>query len=150
MGHGPGGDENGTSVSPTSSSGESTISPEVLEADQVYEALAKPRRRYLCYTLLEDTEWSLTDLAMKIAAWEHEIPEHEVTDYQRTQVYVSLYHHHVPKLVEENVIAFDERTETISSAEHTAQVLAALEGIGASLDALQESHARSKIDDSQQ
>lgn len=30
--------------------------PDVLELEPVYEALGHPRHRYLCYTLLEDTE----------------------------------------------------------------------------------------------
>ncbi|WP_423999658.1 DUF7344 domain-containing protein [Haloarcula salina] len=122
-------------------------SPDVLEIEPVYEALGHPRRRYLCYTLLEDTEWSMSELAAKIAAWENDIPEHEVSADQREAVYVSLYHAHVPKLVDEGVITFDEATETIRAAEHAKQVLAALEGMGASLDAAQETHARGEMDE---
>jgi len=120
---------------------------DVLEVEPVYEALGHPRRRYLCYTLLEDTEWSLVDLATKIAAWETDGPEHEVTDRQCDEVYVSLYHAHVPKLVEDDVITFDEAAETITAAEHADQVVAALEGIGGSLDSRQERHARCEIDE---
>jgi len=119
----------------------------ILEIEPVYEALGHSRRRYLCYTLLEDTEWSLTDLATKIAAWENDIPEHTVTEDKREEVYVSLYHAHIPKLVDEGVITFDEVTETITTGEHATQVLAALEGIGASLDLNQERHARGGIDE---
>lgn len=57
--------------------------PGTLKIEPVYEALGHPRRRYLCYTLLEATEWSLTDLATKTAAWEDGVPEHAVTDAQR-------------------------------------------------------------------
>lgn len=119
----------------------------ILDLDHVYEALGHPRRRYLCYTLLEDTKWSLTDLATKIAAWETDNPEHVITSRQRERVYVSLYHAHVPKLVDESVIAFDDATETITAAENAAQVLAALEGMGASLDSGQETHARSDMEE---
>ena len=119
----------------------------ILELDHVYQALGHPRRRYLCYSLLGQTEWSLTDLARKIAAWENDIPEHEVTNHQRDQVYVSLYHAHVPKLVGEQVITFDRRTETITPARNAEQVLAALNGMGATLDANQETHARSEMDE---
>jgi hypothetical protein len=121
--------------------------PSILEIEHVYEALGHARRRYLCYTLLEDTEWSLSELATKIAAWENDVPEHAVTEDQREEAYVSLYHAHVPKLVEEGVITFDEATETITTAEHAEQVLAALEGMGASLDSNQETHARSDMDE---
>jgi hypothetical protein len=121
--------------------------PSILEIEPVYQALGHSRRRYLCYTLLEDTEWSLTELATKIAAWEDDVPEHAVTEAQREEVYVSLYHAHVPKLVDEGVITFDETTETITTAEHAEQVMTALEGMGASLDSNQETHARSEMDE---
>ena len=120
---------------------------DILDIEPVYEALGHSRRRYLCYTLLEDTEWSLTDLATKIAAWENHVSNHAVTEDQREAVYVSLYHAHVPKLVDEGVITFDDVTETITTAEHAEQVLAALEGIGASLDSNQEHHARGEQDE---
>lgn len=120
---------------------------EILELDHVYEALGHPRRRYLCYTLLEDTEWSLTDLAAKIAAWENDVPEHAITDHQRERVYVSLFHAHVPKLVDEGIITFDPVTEMITPAENADQVLAVLNGMGASLDSNQETHARGDMDD---
>lgn len=124
-----------------------TVPQDVLELDHVYIALGHPRRRYLCYTLLEATEWSLSDLATKIAAWEHEISEHAVSEDQREAVYVSLYHAHVPELVEEGVITFEKDTETITAAENAIQVLAALDGMGASLDANQEDHARGQMDE---
>lgn len=122
-------------------------SQEVLELDHVYEALCHPRRRYLCYSLLESTQWSLTDLATKITAWEDDVPDHVVTERQRERVYVSLYHAHVPKLVSEDVIAFDDVNETITPAENADQVLAALEGVGTSLDGSQETYARGEMDD---
>jgi hypothetical protein len=123
------------------------LAPDVVELDHVYEALGHPRRRYLCYTLLEDTSWTLSELASKIAAWENDVPEHAVTNAQQERVYVSLYHAHVPKLVDEGILTFDDATETIRAAENADQVLAALEGMGASLDSNQEAHARGDMDD---
>jgi len=135
-------------ISDASASPDTQLPPrDILDIEPVYEALGHSRRRYLCYTLLEDTEWSLTDLATKIAAWENDVPEHAVTEDQREEVYVSLYHAHVPKLVDEGVITFDDVTETITTAEHAQQVLTALEGIGASLDSNQEQHARGDMDE---
>jgi hypothetical protein len=82
-----------------------------------------------------------------VAAWENDVPEHEVTDAQQEAVYVSLYHAHVPKLVDEGILTFDEVTETITPAGNAEQVLAALAGVGASLDANQEAHARGEMDE---
>ncbi|GAB3670011.1 DUF7344 domain-containing protein [Halopiger thermotolerans] len=146
MGDDTGHHDDGDIDSASPLAGEGPLPQAVLELDHVYEALGHPRRRYLCYTLLETTEWTLTDLATKIAAWENDIPDHEVTTLQRERVYVSLYHAHVPKLVDEGVITFDDATETITPAENAAQVLLALEGVGASLDSNQEAHARSDMD----
>ncbi|ELY55415.1 hypothetical protein C491_16917 [Natronococcus amylolyticus DSM 10524] len=125
-------------------------SREILELDHVYEALGHSRRRYLCYTLLERAEWSLTDLATKIAAWENGVPEHAVTGLQRERVYVALYHTHVPKLADDDVVTLDESTETIVAAENATQVLAALEGMGTTLDSNQETHARGEMDNDKQ
>lgn len=120
-----------------------TTSSEFLELDHVYKALGHSRRRYLCYTLLESPEWTPGDLARKIAAWEHDVAEADVTDQQQEAVYIALYHMHVPTLVEEGVIAFDSVIETIGPATNAKQVLRALKGIDASLDSQQEAHARS-------
>ena len=133
--------------SESASGGDFAPSRELLELDHVYEALGHPRRRYLCYTLLEDEEWTLDELATKIAAWEGDVSEHAVADRQRQQAYVSLYHAHVPKLADDGIISFDPATETIRAAENADQVLATLEGLKASLDDGQDAHARGQGDD---
>ena len=121
--------------------------PEVLELEFVYEALAHPRRRYIVYSLLSSSRWTLTELATKLVAWERDIPEEDVADIDRDEMYVSLYHVHIPKLIELDIIEFEEGEEEIVAADgNTVQVLAVLEGAGASLDALQETHARSDYD----
>ena len=127
--------------------GDSLPPPGILELDHVYQALAHPRRRYLCYTLLEDDEWFLTELAGKIAAWERDASEDAVDECDRERVLVSLYHAHVPKLVDDDIVVFDDTSETIRSAENAEQVLAALEAMGESLDGRRESHARGDTDD---
>lgn len=75
-----------------------------------------------------------------------DIPEADVTDYNRDQMYISLYHAHVPKLVDLEIIEFadGDDEEVIVPDENAAQVLAVLEGAGASLDTMQETHARSE------
>ncbi|WP_224447854.1 DUF7344 domain-containing protein [Haloprofundus salilacus] len=113
--------------------------------DHVFEVLAHPRRRYLLYTLLEETEWGLRELAEKIATWENDVRESTVSDDGVERVYVSLYHNHVPLLVEEGIIEFEETTETIGLGPHADQVLAVLENAGGSNDSDQETHARSDI-----
>lgn len=122
------------------------VSHDVLELDHVYEALDHPRRRYLCHTLLEDDEWSLPELARTVAAWESDQPEDEVSEAEQHRVYVSLYHSHVPKLADCGVVSFDADAETLSTAENAEPVQAALEALGASVEASREHHASERTD----
>ncbi|MFB6135583.1 MAG: hypothetical protein ABEJ04_02385 [Halobacteriaceae archaeon] len=117
------------------------IDPAVLELDHVFDVLAHPRRRYLLYALATDGEWTLRELATKLAAWEEDVDEAAVSDHVRDRVYVSLYHSHVPKLVDEGMVRFDEESERLSPAEHAGQVQAVLAGAGGSADSRQEQHA---------
>lgn len=119
----------------------------ILETDHAFEALAHPRRRYLLYTLDEATEWTLQELAEKVAAWENDVPESTLYDDEVERVYVSLYHNHVPKLVADGIVVFDEPTETIRPGPHAEQVLTVLEAAGGSHDIEQEAHARSDSDE---
>lgn len=118
-----------------------SIDPAVLKTDRVFGAIDHPRRRYLLYALATDGAWTLRELATKLVAWERDIDENAVHEDQRDRMYVSLYHVHVPKLVEYGVIRFNEETETIASGDHAEQVFAVLNGIGGSLDSLLEAHA---------
>lgn len=114
----------------------------------VFDALAHPRRRYIIYSLLSNARWTLTELATKLVAWERDIPETDVADFARDQMFVSLYHAHIPRLIESRIIRYedDDAREVIVADENAAQVLAALEGAGASLDTAQETHARRDYD----
>lgn len=119
-----------------------------LDLDHVFGVLDHPRRRYLLYALATDGRWTLTELATKLAAWETGVDEGTADGATRDRVYVSLYHVHVPKLVDEGVVRFDEAAETIVAGPNAEQVLAVLEGAGASLDSRQEKHAGRKHDES--
>ena len=109
-------------------------SPTVVDLDHVFEALSASRRRYLCYALRQSPEWTLPDLATTVAAWETDSPEHAVTSQQRDDVYVALYHTHVPKLVAHGIVTFDAENETIAPGERAALAMAALDAIAANLD----------------
>jgi hypothetical protein len=123
-------------------------SPEgVLDLQYVFDALSHPRRRYLLSMLHEKRAWTLTELAEKIAAWEHDVEREAVTRTDRDEVYVSLHHAHVPKLVDDRIVEFDRDDETIAKGSNVEKVLAVLEEAGASRDSTKEDHARSERDD---
>lgn len=121
--------------------------PGALELDHVFEALAHPRRRYLLYAIDEATEWSLWEIAAKVTAWEQDVPIETLNDDEVERVYVSLYHNHVPKLVEDGIVEFVEANETIRPAANAEQVLVVLQNAGGSRDHEQEDHARSEQDE---
>jgi DNA-binding transcriptional ArsR family regulator len=120
-----------------------TSSEAILNLDEVFAALGHPRRRYLLYTLVnESSEETLSELATKLAAWEQDKPTSEVTDDERQDVHISLYHSHIPKLADLGVLDYHEKGDIIVRARNTAQVQAVLNGAGAELDARQEGHAQ--------
>lgn len=140
-------DDNTASESPSDAGTIPKIPEHILDLDYVFQSVANSRRRYLLYTLESQTEWSVTELATKLVAWETDTQEQDVSQEEIDRMFASLYHAHIPKLVDERVIEFDKESETIRPGEYTAQVLTALAGAGASLDNRQEAHARSEMDD---
>lgn len=128
-------DHQNTVSDPAPPPNEELPSPKLLELDHVYEAMANARRRYLCYRLPETKERSLDALATEIAAWENGIAEEDVTADQHTRVYIALYHNHAPKLAAEEIVVFDEATETVRPGPNATQVRTALRAMGANEDA---------------
>lgn len=115
----------------------------VLELDEVFTALDHSRRRYLLYTLVNDrSEETLSELATNIVAWEQDKPIEEVTNEERRRVHVSLYHSHIPKLADLNILEYREGEDIIVRARNTEQVKGVLDGAGAELDSRQEDHAQ--------
>lgn len=90
--------------------------------DRVHSLLATCRRRYFLYCLyLYANPMPLLDVAGQIAEWEHGEPEDELLD-ERMDVYISLYHNHVPKLVDADVVAYD-RSEDVVERDRNADKL---------------------------
>lgn len=112
---------------------DSAVPEDVLRLDAVYDALANPRRRLVCYLLSEREQWSLTDLAVRVAAWEEGVAASAVDETTRDRVSAALYHAHVPKLADLHVVSFDEGARTVSAGPEADRVLAALEAIGSRL-----------------
>ncbi|WP_435156265.1 DUF7344 domain-containing protein [Haladaptatus sp. DFWS20] len=78
--------------------------------DQFFTALTNQRRRYILAYLSNETSNSATiqELVEDIAAREHD----EKTD-SHDDIEITLFHHHLPKLVDFGLIEFDKRTKTI-------------------------------------
>lgn len=81
-----------------------------LTESDIFVLLAKRRRRQLLEILREsDTPLTTVELANRIADRDLETPAAE----DRTAVRVVLYHHHLPRLDDADVVVYDEDEETV-------------------------------------
>jgi hypothetical protein len=77
--------------------------------DTVFDLLSDQRRRYVLYHLVNaaDDTVDYEDLAEQVAVWE---AGGDPSDEHVERVATDLYHSHLPKLTESNVVDFDQRS----------------------------------------
>lgn len=93
-----------------------------LPRSDVYELLANERRRYVLSVLREHGPVPLPDLADEVANREHDAPLPQVPEDAVLRVYLSLWHVHVPKLADADVVTYDQETDTVALGEHAESV----------------------------
>lgn len=123
------------------------LSDSQFETDDLFEALAHERRRYLLYTLLDADARSLKATARRLAAWENGAPADTVDRDEVEKVYASLYHAHVPKLVDLGVLEYDREDDLVRGGPRAKATIDVLEQAGGSGAVARERHARSDIND---
>lgn len=107
-----------------------------LDLDSAFTALSHPRRIHLIHALVNDASGAtLPELSAEIASRELDKPLEEVTVGERKRVHTSLYHAHLPKLADLDVIEYDDREDTVVRPKNVSQVKAVLDGASAQLDA---------------
>lgn len=75
--------------------------------DELFSVLANRRRRYVLHCLkTSKTPMAVADVADALVHWETDASPPAVQDTQE-RVYISLYHCHLPKLAEADLISFD-------------------------------------------
>lgn len=88
-----------------------------VDAERLFEALAHERRQHVLAVLRDDEESaSLSELAVAVARRETEEdvdPERETVE----RVHTSLYHWHVPKLADANLVEYDVERGTVAPAQ---------------------------------
>ena len=96
-------------------------------ADEGFDLLANPRRRELLALVEEHHEISLPDVADEVAVSEADAPIVDVDPDEVLEVYLSLYHDHVPRLVEAELVRYDQELDLVAlrteGASHTASPL---------------------------
>lgn len=91
---------------------EEGVAPRFAE-DQFYQALAATPRRRLLYSLVEDEESTVEELAAILGDWEVTKTETTHTPADRTEIRLQLLHNHLPRLAEAGLIEYDRDTGTV-------------------------------------
>ena len=101
--------------------------------DEAFGALADERRRLVLFCLRRHRSVSLADLAELVVEAESGRDLADVPDEQVRDVYMSLYHTHVPRLVEAGLARYDQESDLAASREDGVETL---ERLADELDAL--------------
>lgn len=87
---------------------------EELTQETVFETLSSERRRHVLHYLFQQEQpVTLKELSTQIAAWENNTKCDLVTYKERMRVYTALRQAHLPKMVDNNVVIFDEKRGVI-------------------------------------
>ncbi len=78
--------------------------------DRMFDSLRGQRRRHLLYYLEERDSTRIEDAARFIAARERDCDPADVPADVAERVRVTLYHVHLPKLAENNIVEYDRRS----------------------------------------
>lgn len=101
-----------------------------LDIDDVLEALRSERRRHALAVLAEhSTPLTLADLADEVAIREHAAPIDEIAAEDVQRVYLDLYHAHVPKLVELDVLEYHQEGDLVTPTENVGRVVAIMHDV---------------------
>jgi hypothetical protein len=83
---------------------------------RIFDAMTPQRRRYVLYYLRDHGEAETADIALQVAAWEHDIPKDGVTEQMTESLEIDLVHSHLPKLEDYDIVSYDKRTNAASYA----------------------------------
>lgn len=95
--------------------------------DRILLALSEPQRRYLLYYLERQGDAYIEQASRFIAACEHDCETGEVSEDRASKVKRELYHVHLPKLSEENIIDYDRRSGAMCFQSPPAELSSFLE-----------------------
>lgn len=93
------------------------------ELDMVFQALADGRRRHAITCLQKHHTVSLADLAEFVAEKEQGADRAEISDEQVRDIYLSLYHTHLPKLEAAQFVHYEQQHDMVVRTEDTRSTL---------------------------
>lgn len=98
------------------------VADDRLSPSVIHDLLTVRCRRYTLYCLyLRANPVRLPDVAEQVAEWEHGVSGDELLD-ERLRTYNELYHTHVPKLADVNVVAYSQSEDMVELARNAAQL----------------------------
>jgi hypothetical protein len=89
-----------------------------LDLGELFDVLSSPRRRYVLATLQHCAEpTTLDELAADVSAWELECDPSDVPQGRDEPIRVSLYHAHVPKMVDAGLLEYRGDRTTVCATD---------------------------------
>jgi hypothetical protein len=84
------------------------------ELSEGFRLLAHPYRRHAVEALVEHSSLTLADVAELVAEREAGVDVAEIPAEDVREVYLELYHSHVPKLVDARVVQYDQDRDVLA------------------------------------
>lgn len=87
------------------------------DLDRLLQAVSDRLRRRALYCLSRHDVLTLADLADELAEREHGVPLSEVPPEEVKEIYLALYHTHVPRLEAEGLVQYDQEQDMVGITE---------------------------------
>lgn len=102
-----------------------------IDLEELYSVLANRRRRLVIHELQRRGETvELGSLAERLAAWEAEKPQAEVTAAERKAMYTALQQRHLPRMDRARLVRFDDRAAMVEPTNHLLELDVYTEVVG--------------------
>lgn len=95
---------------------------DTLSTDALHGLLAHHRQCRVLVCLDQHDQLALADLADEIAAREHDEPIAEIPEGEVLRIYSSLWHAHIPRLEDANVVEYDQDRDIVSLGPNADQL----------------------------
>jgi hypothetical protein len=121
-------DGNGSPSPSTPSPRQPDFDAPPISQDNVFDALASKRSRYVLVALQEaDDPLEIPELVDLVASWETGKPIDLVSEEHRKRVFTSLRHSQLPKLAMMGLVEYDESESLVARGPHAEQADAYLD-----------------------
>ncbi|SIR81489.1 hypothetical protein SAMN05421858_3901 [Haladaptatus litoreus] len=111
-------------------SGKTNEPPDELSITTTLNLLTEQRRRLIIDTLQQnEPPLAVADLAKEVTIRENDTSMPEVDDDEVLRTYMSLYHNHIPRLVDAEVVEYEQERDVVGLSKHSEQVADVLSAI---------------------